>query len=153
MGAVSRARADLRRARRAVRKLEEEHAEVLEDLADGMGDLDADGVSSILRGLDTFERTLATERERLIGLENELEIAMAARREKRRDAWEDVRAALRRFGPSIVDVLGDVAQVLASPRDQRILIASEALLEHANIDIAAADVASLAERIVDALED
>jgi len=153
MGAVSRARSDLRRARRQVRKLEEEHQEALEELADGLSDLDVEGVATVLRGFDVIERTIARERERLMALENELDIAIAARKEKRREAWEEVRQALNKFGPSVLDVVGDVVLIATSPRAERVELATRTLLEHVDIPIPKSDVARLAERIVDALDD
>jgi len=43
--------------------------------------------------------------------------------------------------------------VAASPREERIALASQTLLEHVDIPIPPRDVARLAERIVEALED
>ena len=153
MGRVSRARADLRRARRAVRKLEEEQGELIEDLADTMAELDLESLATIQAGLDRIERHIGFERARVIRLDEELEELVEQRREKRREAWEDVRHALRQFGPSVLDVVGDIVLVAASPREERIALASKTLLEHVDIPIPPRDVARLAERIVEALED
>lgn len=152
-GRVSRARADLRRARRRVRKLEEDQGDLLEDLTDSLADLDVETVAAVGGGLDRIERHLGFERARVVRLDEELEELIEERRAKRREAWEEVRRSLERFGPSILDVLADVFLVASTPREERIGVAAQALLDHVQIEIDPADVTILAERIVDALED
>ena len=152
-GRVSRARADLRRARRRVRKLEEDQGDLLEDLTDSLADLDVETVAAVGGGLDRIERHLGFERARVVRLDEELEELIEERRAKRREAWEEVRRSLERFGPSILDVLADVFMVASSPREERIGLAAQALLDHVQIEIDPGDVTTLAERIVDALED
>ena len=153
MGSVSRARSDLRRARRLVRKIEEEYAEVIEELGESLVEMDSASVSQSLAGMNRLEKALSSNRSRLFALEDALELAIAERREKRKEAWEEVREALRRFGPGILEVVGDVSEVINAPRADRITLATEALLAHANIAIDPADITPLAKRIVDALED
>ncbi|MGA0416911.1 MAG: hypothetical protein ACO3O1_04665 [Ilumatobacteraceae bacterium] len=89
----------------------------------------------------------------MVRLDEELEELIEERRAKRREAWEEVRRSLERFGPSILDVLADVFMVASSPREERIGLAAQALLDHVQIEIDPGDVTTLAERIVDALED
>jgi len=153
MGRVSRARADLRRARRGLRKLEEEQSDLIDDLGDSLADLDLDGLDQVQKTLDRIDRHIERERSRIGELDDQLAALIEARQEKRREAWEDVREALRRFGPAVLDVLGDVVLIASSPRERRIELAAGALLEHADIPIDAGDITRLAERIVEALED
>ena len=153
MGAVSRARAELRRARRRVRRLEEEQMEAIEEVSELIEAVDVDELRAIESGLAHIERALDLERKRVIRLDDGLEVAIELRKEKRREAWEDVRAALRRFGPSVLDVVQDVVLVATSPREDRIALATTALLDHADLPIPPGEVTRLAKRIVDALED
>jgi chromosome segregation ATPase len=153
MGRVSRARADLRRARRGLRKLEEEQSDLIDDLGDSLADLDLDGLDQVQKTLDRIDRHIERERSRIGELDDQLEALIEARAEKRREAWEDVRSALARFGPSLLDIVGDVVMVASSPREKRIEIASRALLDHVQIAIDPGDVTALAEAVVSALED
>lgn len=153
MGRVSRARADLRRARRGLRKLEEEQSDLIDDLGDSLADLDLDGLDQVQRTLDRIDRHIERERSRIGELDDQLEALIEERAEKRREAWEDVRSALARFGPSLLDIVGDVVVVASSPREKRIEIASRALLDHVQIAIDPGDVTALAEAVVSALED
>ena len=153
MGAVSRARGELRRARRRVRRLEEEQVEALEEVAELIEAVDVDELRAIESALSHLERALQLERARVMRLDDALEVAIDLRKEKRREAWEDVLAALRRFGPSVLDVVGDVVLVASSPKEDRIALATTALLDHADIPIEPAEITRLAERIVEALED
>jgi hypothetical protein len=136
-----------------VRRLEEEQIEAIEEVSELIEAVDVDELRAIESGLAHIERALDLERKRVIRLDDGLEVAIELRREKRREAWEDVRAALRRFGPSVLDVVQDVVLVATSPREERIALATTALLDHAELPIPPGEVTRLAKRIVDALED
>jgi len=136
-----------------LRKLEEEQSDLIDDLGDSLADLDLDGLDQVQRTLDRIDRHIERERSRIGELDDQLEALIEARAEKRREAWEDVRSALARFGPSLLDIVGDVVMVASSPREERIEIASRALLDHVQIAIDPGDVTALAEAVVSALED
>ena len=122
-------RRDLRHARRALRaaRVDLEEPEVIGEIEDTCDDL-----------------------------EKRIEYRRGERKERRRQFWsEDFPAWIREFGPAILDVVVSVAQVAAADRADRVGVAIEAIVDHAGIpldDAESADVAKVANRIVDALE-
>ena len=72
MGAVSRARGELRRARRRVRRLEEEQADALEEVSELIEMVSVDELRAIQSALGHLERALEQERARVIKLDDEL---------------------------------------------------------------------------------
>ena len=133
--------------------MEEEQTDLIEELAELAEDVAVEELRIVDDALARLQRTIELERMRVVRLDDALDVAIKVRRERRREAWEDVREALRRFGPSVLDVVGDVVLISSAPKAERIALATTALLDHVDIPIPPGDITRLAERIVEALED
>jgi len=152
---VSRIRAEYRRARRSLRLAQDELDGAVEDLADALGDLDTTQAVLLQATLDQLEELCGRLAQKVANLGLELDDAREERQQRRREAWQEVRAALARFGPSVLDVLRDVLEIQSAPRGDRLARAVQSLLDHAEIPLSEAEiehVTALADQIVGALD-
>lgn len=152
---VQRIRAEYRRQRRTLRMAQDELDEAIEDLADAVGDGEGTEAVLLASALEQLQNIVQRLQDKLAQTGLRLDDAREERQKRRREAWQDVRAALQRFGPALLDVLGDVLAIQAAPREERLAQAVSSLLDHSDIPLTEQQidsVALLADQIVGALD-
>ena len=152
---VQRIRAEYRRQRCSLRMAQDELDEAIEDLAEAVGDGEGTEAVLLASALEQLQNIVQRLQDKLAQTGLRLDDAREERQKRRREAWQDVRAALQRFGPALLDVLGDVLAIQAAPREERLAQAVASLLDHSDIPLTEQQIDSvslLADQIVGALD-